>query len=163
MDISEYLKRPTTFYELNYILRKKYSIDAYKLNDYEFQNDKQYEQILYILERQPIIIFLNSGQIGHWVALLKCKNYIEYYDSYGRIPPKYISKFLYYVKKNNKNISIEYNEHEMQGNSFVCGWFCVLRIVNNRLHLKKFMSFCKKLQKENNIPNYDILTYLYSQ
>lgn len=59
----------------------------------------------------------NAGT--HWVAYVKIKDYIEYFDSYGNLkPPK---EFVKYVGKN-----IRYNYDNFQRNHlYNCGHLCL--------------------------------------
>lgn len=78
------------------------------------------------------IINLDSSQnLGsHWVAYVKFKNYVEYFDSYGNLkPPK---EFIKYIG----NHIVNYNyDNQQKNHPYNCGHLC----------LKFIKKFWKKL------------------
>lgn len=67
-----------------------------------------------------------NGRGTHWVAYIKVKNDVIYFDSYGNLrPPKDV--LLYF-----KNCKIKYNYNNLQTvNSFNCGHLCLSFLYNN--------------------------------
>lgn len=67
----------------------------------------------------------NSGT--HWVAYIKRKNYINYFDSFGALkPPKELVNYL------GKNIKIFYNNNKYQNyDQSNCGHLCIEFLIKN--------------------------------
>ena len=65
---------------------------------------------------------LHSGGGTHWVCYRNAPDskYVEYYDSYGFVPPKSVVKYL-----NTSDKPILYNSSEIQSSkSIMCGYYC---------------------------------------
>lgn len=68
-----------------------------------------------------------KGEGTHWVAVYNDPkfDYVEYFDSYGKIPPKEIEKYM----KSSRKPTV-YSSNEIQSlSSFLCGYFCVYYII----------------------------------
>lgn len=68
------------------------------------------------------IINLDSSQSSgsHWVAYVKYKDYVEYFDSYGNLKPP--REFIDYVG----NVIIKYNyDNQQKNHPFNCGHLCL--------------------------------------
>lgn len=72
------------------------------------------------------VINLDSSQNAgsHWVAYVKIKDYVEYFDSYGNLKPP--SEFIRYV---GSNINYNYDNHQ-KNHPYNCGHLC-LKFLNN--------------------------------
>lgn len=114
---------------------------------YNEMEGKTLEQILGS-SGKAIILFMNSDNFGHWCALYRNKNGINFFDSYGTQPdkqydfiPNHIStklnghirkltRMLYQAKRSG--IPVNYNEYELQNwndkRVATCGRWCVTRI-----------------------------------
>ena len=82
-----------------------------------------------------IINLENSDSRGsHWVAYFNDPNFtfVEYFDSFGIVPPPLIEIYLSSAKKMLAYSSIQY-QHMI---SILCGWFCLL-FINERFHGRK--------------------------
>ena len=67
-----------------------------------------------------------SGTGTHWVCLFNDENLndVEYFDSFGLVPP---IEVVEYLKTANKNIV--YNDAQIQNiNSILCGYYCIYYI-----------------------------------
>lgn len=119
-------------------------------NLYKYKN---LDHLLYPYDA-VFLLYLFKPKYGHWVALTKRNNVVEYCDSYGKPPdevlehiPKlfakkshqdypYLSKLLWESPYN-----IEYNDYNFQkhGNDIrTCGRFAALRVIFKHLTLNKF-------------------------
>lgn len=63
----------------------------------------------------------NDGNGTHWVCFIKENKVVQYYDSFGNLPPpKEVITYL-------KNCNIFYNRNrEQQENTVICGHLCLL-------------------------------------
>jgi len=115
-------------------------ITKYPLSNHDI--DKLYnipiivpEQINKILskKRGQWIVFLenDNSNVGHWVLLSKTPNSWEYFDSYGRPPPRIVSRYF-------QNIPLTYNTVRYQGEGRIntCGFHVLFRAFT-----QKFMNF----------------------
>lgn len=122
----------------------KYLPNVQTISYNELSKYNSIEQILPTNGSYVIILYLQTPNSGHWTALMRYDDKIEYFDSYGgsidaplkwnsgesnemlNIHDKYLSKLL---KKSN--MSVVYNnvkyQTQKQGISS-CGRHCVLRI-----------------------------------
>lgn len=74
-----------------------------------------------------IINLENSDSGGsHWVAYFNCPTYplVEYFDSFGVMPPQLVEKYLATSKK---RVAFNTTQYQHLG-SILCGWFCLLFI-----------------------------------
>lgn len=74
------------------------------------------------------IINLDSmeGDGTHWVCYSKKNNVVQYYDSFGNLPPPL--EFVKYMQ----NCDIYFNrECEQQENTVICGHLCILNLCNS--------------------------------
>ena len=109
-----------------------------------------------------VIILLEWGpQVGHWVALMKNKDKIYYFDSYGRNPFIYVKNDEY--KRFNQNTHIldliknskykdnfYYNDEKYQAKEedvATCGRWCLLSIILNKLIPNFDLNMFKKIVK----------------
>lgn len=60
----------------------------------------------------------------HWVAYVKCSDYVEYFDSYGNLkPPKELVKYI--------GSNIHYNNENIQrDHPYNCGHLCLKFLKN---------------------------------
>ena len=61
------------------------------------------------------IVNLHPSKRSHWICYINEK----YFDSYGCVPPKILSKFI--IKRNGFCL---YSEHQIQKNDSFCASFC---------------------------------------
>lgn len=75
-----------------------------------------------------IINLKNTDSLGsHWVAYFNDPNFtaVEYFDSFGIVPPPLIESYL-----NTSSKKLVYNTVQYQHTiSILCGWFCLLFII----------------------------------
>ena len=65
-----------------------------------------------------------AGSGTHWVCVYNSDN-VEYFDSFGLVPPNEVVK---YMRTANKNIV--YNDAQLQNiNSILCGYYCLYYIM----------------------------------
>jgi hypothetical protein len=108
-----------------------------------------------------IINLENSDSGGsHWVAYFNDPNcvVVEYFDSYGIVPPPLIESYLKTSKKTLVYNSIKY-QHRM---SILCGWFCLL-FINERFHGRKPYDIFYKILTLDPLSNQQILKKYFLQ
>jgi len=74
------------------------------------------------LKYEKAIINLDSleGDGTHWVCYSKMNNLVQYYDSFGNLPPPL--EFMKYMK----NCEINFNrDSEQKENTVICGHLCI--------------------------------------
>jgi hypothetical protein len=107
-----------------------------------FMKDDMPKKLRY--NESGIVNLENSDSNGsHWVAYFNdpsCRN-VEYFDSFGIVPPPLIESYLKTSKKSLVYNSVQY-QHIV---SILCGWYCLL-FINERFHgTKPYDIFYKKL------------------
>lgn len=139
--------------------------DMYKINSIE-QLLHPYDACFLLFETEP--------RMGHWCALLKYGDTVEFFDPYSGYPddvlkfiPKdfkkkskqdypYLTKLLYECP-----YKIEFNDNKYQkhnNNINTCGRHCALRILCKDLDNKQYDKMIKKLQKETGMNPDDLVT-----
>mgnify|MGYP000846162687 FL=1 len=122
------------------------------------------------------LLFETKPKFGHWCAIIKYGNTIEFFDSYSGYP----DDVLNYIPDDFKKISnqnypyltkllldspynIEFNDHKYQKyntNISTCGRHSALRILYKNLNLKQYDKLIKKLCKITNTDPDTLVTYL---
>jgi hypothetical protein len=123
-----------------------------------------------------IILIESKINSGHWVAVLKYKNIIEFFNSYGSAPeydfkfiPAAVKNFLgqggrllsSLLHTNNKDQKLYYNKKRLQANDEgvnTCGRWVTARILSmlTGYELDDFIKKCEDKKEETGKP-YDIL------
>ena len=151
---------------------KKFLPDAKIITYDELKKYNSIDQLLPNEKDYAIILYLNSKNNGHWVAIMrdkdkKDKTIIEYFDSYGQpidqpllwwneehleglgVDDIYLTKLL--IKSGYKTV---YNKEKYQnGNPDIktCGRFCIFRLLNfllGDIDLPTFTKMMKQLKKD---------------
>lgn len=142
----------------------------------ELPNYNNIEQLLPHDKSFFILMYQNSENEGHWTALLRQKNTIEYFDSYGSYPDdnlkwfskekngslgidsKYLSKLL-----NKTKLKVIYNTEPYQADGSkiaTCGRHVLLRLMNIDKGLLKYHKYIKAQMKKNGC-GYDCVVSKY--
>lgn len=151
---------------------KKFLPDAKIITYDELKNYKSIDQLLPNEKDYAIILYLNSKNNGHWIAIMKNKDkkdktIIEYFDSYGNpidqpllwwneehleglgVDDIYLTKLL-----NKSGYKTVYNKEKYQnGNPDIksCGRHIVFRLLNHLkgdLDLASYNKIMKQLKKD---------------
>ena len=129
-----------------------------------------------------VILYKSKPDYGHWTALLRTPEGIEFFDSYGqtvdeaknRIDSKFLKKTnqyrnilaeLLYIASIS-GIPIHYNEHQFQERSksiATCGKHVVLRILRQDLTTDEYNKLMKSVSREYNLTPDEIVNIVYSQ
>jgi hypothetical protein len=142
-----------------------------------------YTDIAQILPQQIdycIILYLDSHNTGHWVALLRYGKTIEFFDSYGGKPDSQLKwvncserarlgvAIPFITRIFNKAVADGYNviynpkQYQKTNKSIVtCGRHCVLRIlklIRERYTLRDYYRYLTKLKKEYRMPYDEIVS-----
>lgn len=81
----------------------------------------------YVKECAIINLDSKDGPGTHWVAYIKNRKNILYFDSFGDLrPPNELVKYF----GRDANIKYNYNRHQ-NFNSFICGHLCLKFLINN--------------------------------
>lgn len=79
----------------------------------------------YKYEKGVINLDSKLGDGTHWVCYKKDGNVVNYYDSYGNLPPPV--EFINYMK----NTNIFYNRNRDQDeNTVICGHLCIVNLLS---------------------------------
>ena len=121
-----------------------------------------------------VVLYEESVNSGHWVALLKYNNVYEFFDAYGLFPDKQLlwmdlktrqalNERIPYLTNLLKHENYIYNKVKYQNeeSNFVntCGSHVVHRIyrlINNSMTLEDYHKFMRDLSKESKF-NYDLI------
>ena len=112
------------------ILMFKDFIKKYNLKNKATSNIKLYEVLKKIGLDSKVVIYLRDGDFSsnygvvnlhpsrgsHWVCYIN----ENYFDSYGCVPPRKLSKFI--IKRNGRCL---YSEYQIQKNDSFCGSYCL--------------------------------------
>lgn len=170
-------KMPLSNYDIKNFLPNAKIITYDELKNYNsidelLPNDKDY----------AIILYLNSENNGHWIAIMKNKDkkdktIIEYFDSYGQpidepllwhnenhleglgVDDVYLTKLL-----NKSRYKTVYNKVKYQNSNSdiqTCGRFCIFRLLNfilGDIDLPTFTKTMKQLKKDLKCPYDEIVS-----
>jgi hypothetical protein len=182
MDLLKKIKKPLGDDDIKKYLPEVKIITTEELNkidniDELFDNKKYFDYV--------IILFIDEPNSGHWTALLKYGDILEFFCPYGKKPneiynwvPKNIRKTLgteenhltklfkkskYKVLYNN----VEYQEkHKKNININTCGRHCINRILQlkgNGYTLPEYYEYMKQAKKYYNVPWDVLITALINQ
>lgn len=70
-----------------------------------------------------------SNDGSHWVAYIKNKNHVMYFDSFGNLKPP-VQLVNYFYRNGVKSISYNYNKFQKY-NSYNCGHLCLMFLYEN--------------------------------
>jgi len=171
-ELDEIISSPMDDSELKHYLPKTPIITYPELSKFNsidelLPNDKTY----------AIILYQDSPNKGHWVAVLKYNNLYEYFDSYGNKiddPLNWISLGIRkeldqttpYLSNLLKGKSTKWNNKKFQRESpevSTCGRHCVFRILNNEennINLNEYKKIMEKMKKETGM-DYDEIVSEY--
>jgi hypothetical protein len=153
--------------EVRHALNNKCNIILYK-------NLYKYDSIDQILDPYgcAVILFEHRPNYGHWVVLIRHKNNLEFFNSYGGMPettldyinPKFRKKsnqdFPYLSKLLLKsNYNLHFNEFKFQSdnpNIRTCGRHVIVRALLKHLNIYQYKSFL-----DNKIKEYGIKDDMY--
>lgn len=129
-----------------------------------------YNNIEDLFINDSVVILYQPRKIGHWVCIVRNKNLISYFDSYGRLPdyPKYLSNYNtnpYYITKlllnSDPKYTIEYNNYDLQEQDHMtatCGRHVIVRILMKDKNINEYYKFMKKMNKY--MSNDDLVTFI---
>ncbi len=143
-----------------------------------YPNLHKYKTIDQILKPHNacFLLFETQPSFGHWCAIIKYGNTVEFFDSYSGYPddvldfiPKefrvkskqkypYLTKLLYECP-----YKIEFNDHKYQKLSHdisTCGRHAACRIMCKHMNLEEYDDFMNAMCEYFNMTPDDIVTYL---
>jgi hypothetical protein len=149
--------------DLDFILNPDTKINTIsKLDDV-----KHFDELLDNLGRCIVLYGTESVNVGHWVALIKRGNTIEFFDSYGNSPFD-LAKGLGMDKDNDKLVNkdgmkkmlklihdagydLKWNDVKFQRkDSYIatCGRHAVFRLILYKLDLEQYQKYLKDMKTE---------------
>jgi hypothetical protein len=147
----------------------------------ELGNYNSIQQLLPRNKSWKIILIENQVNSGHWTLLLRYKNTIEYFNSYGTFPSReldFISNLQNdFLNQDIKHLNILltqalshfkiiYNKKQLQklqSGVNTCGKWCILRIMmleKYNMDLKQFHNFVNKLTKQYKLTPDELVTLI---
>jgi hypothetical protein len=153
-------------------------------NIIKYSDLANYNSIQQLLPRNKswkIILIENQVNSGHWTLLLRYKNTIEYFNSYGTFPSQeldFISSLQNdFLNQDIKHLNllltqalphfkIIYNKKRLQkleNGVNTCGKWCILRIMmmeKYNMDLKQFHNFINKLSKQYKLTSDELVTLI---
>lgn len=123
-----------------------------------------------------VLLFESKPRYGHWVALIKHGNDIEFFNSYGGFPDDslrnidkrfaiqsnqdtpYLSLLLLKCKYN-----LFYNEFKFQkknNDTKTCGRHCVVRVLNKHMDIYKYKAMLDKIKTKYGFDYDEIVTFI---
>jgi hypothetical protein len=135
-------------------------INAYDIDDLF----GPYDSVVLLYEKEP--------QVGHWVALLRNNDVIEFFDSYGMFPESekdYIDQNFIKMSGQRQNklaqllhdawyigYRVEYNNYDLQvmkDGVSTCGRHVISRIWNKHLNIDEYNKFINSFRNEGLNPD----------
>lgn len=140
----------------------KYALYSYDIIDtinkpiFQFDDLNKLNNIHELLPRQrdAVTLFVknNKSNIGHWCALIRYGNTIEFFDSYGENLYKH---FEYQrIMKNYNFISNKYRFQEPKFGINTCGYHCIWRIycaLHKNMNLDQYIEFMKTPKEHDRV------------
>jgi hypothetical protein len=169
MEVIKTIHKALSDKDIRDILGDKCKIIKYsELSQYNSLSELLPELLDYV-----ILLYEESINSGHWVALLKYNNVYEFFDAYGLFPDKQLlwmdlkkRQFLHqripYLTNLLKQENYIYNKVKYQNeDNFVntCGSHVahrIYRLINNSMTLEDYHEFMLNLSKESKF-NYDMI------
>lgn len=168
MSLEDYIKKPLSNHDLNYLLDNKCSIIAYP----EIKKYNSLDQLLYPHDC-CIILYKSRPSFGHWCVIIKIDdNKVEYFNPYGGLVDNSLdflnSKFRKESGQDHKYLSqlmidspyeLFYNEFPFQEtgkNINTCGRHCGVRALMKNSNIYEYKNMLDMLCKVLNC-NYDEL------
>lgn len=167
-DLDDIIEKPISNFQINDYL-PNVPVKLYK----EFKHIKNLDEILPKNKRYYIFLYEESPNVGHWCGLLRYKNKIEYFDSYGEPPDsalswhplgilkeldQHIPYLTMLLKKSSLPVII--NKKKFQEESpdvSTCGRHQIFRILQNErdnLELRNYIKLMEEIKKKTGL-NYD--------
>jgi hypothetical protein len=151
-------------------LIKQYLPDANIIMYNQLPRYKNIEELLPHDKSYFVLMYQDSPNTGHWTVVLRQKNTVEYFDSYGSYPDKDLNwvskekrhslgidgKYLSNLFNKTK-LKVVYNTEPYQASGkeiATCGRHVVFRIMNINKGLLNYHKFIKNQMKKQNC-NYD--------
>ena len=139
------------------------------------------DNIIPLLDKGSLVILYKSKpDYGHWTALVKTPEGIEYFDSYGDKPEyakkganrkflietsQYTNQLARLLLEASRVIPINFNNHRLQRLSksiATCGKHVIIRILNRNLTTDQYNNSLRKLAKKNKITTDQLVNLLYN-
>ena len=127
-----------------------------------------------------VILYKSKPDYGHWTALVKTPEGIEYFDSYGDKPEyakkganrqflietsQYTNQLARLLLDASRVIPINFNNHRLQRLSksiATCGKHVIIRILNRNLTTDQYNNSLRKLAKKNKLTTDQLVNLLYN-
>jgi hypothetical protein len=165
VDINKTITKPMNDLDIKHYLPDK---QIYTYSD--LANVREIEDILPKPKDCFILLIESSENSGHWVAVLRYNNTIEYFDSYGKPPSEPLEwvspqknaqlgqnhPYLNYLF-NKTPLKVIYNDKNYQKNGPTvnsCGAHCVFRclqLLENNMSLSKYNKLLQRAKKESGL------------
>lgn len=134
--------------------------DNYKIKIYKYKDLSKFNSIDEALGPKGafILFYEHRPNYGHWVAILKCNNKLEFFNSYGDkinpLPDDQLNNYSKSWRKQSNQLyktlsmlflkskyKLEYNNYQFQSDLKeiqTCGRWCIYRILNKNLSIDEF-------------------------
>jgi hypothetical protein len=162
--------QPLSNFDLNEILKNSSSIETNIYNYDHLKNVFHIDEIFDALGRCIILLPVHSIDNGHWIALIKRDNIIEFFDSYGKTLDQQennlnsnfdIDEDLLKDLVKKAGYKLQYSKIQNQPAKFdvaTCGRHAIFRIIFFNLTNKEYNNLLKKISKKHNVKPDDIVT-----
>jgi hypothetical protein len=157
---------------------RKYLPNARIIKYSQLKNFNNIEELLPNEQSYCILLYESQPNSGHWTALMRIDDNIEYFDSYGNKPDfpltwskdinealgqsiPYLSNLL-----DKTSRDVYYNDFQYQKENkdvATCGRHCIFRILcltRNFYDLKQYCNFLKGLKHKSSESFDDIVSYM---
>ena len=162
--------QPLSNFDMNEILKNASSIETNIYNYDHLKNVFHIDEIFDNLGRCILLLPVHSIDNGHWVALIKRDNIIEFFDSYGKTLDQQennlnsnfdIDEDLLKDLVKKAGYKLQYSKIQNQPakyNNATCGRHAIFRIIFFNLSNDEYNNLLKKISKKYKVKPDDIVT-----
>ena len=146
-----------------------------------YEDLNRYEDIIPLLDRGSLVILYTSKpNYGHWTALVKTPEGIEYFDPYGesideakrnvnrtflKQTNQHRNRLAELLYRASKSIPIHFNDHKLQERSksiSTCGKHVINRILHKYFTIDEYNKLLQDVSKELNKTPDEIVNIIYN-
>lgn len=169
--IKKYENVALSNYDILKILDNKCNIILYP----DLHKYNTLDEILYPYD-SCILLFEAQPKYGHWVALIRHNNDVEFFNSYGGFPDDSLKQIdKKFAKQSNQDVpylsllmlkcpyNLFYNEFQFQKknkNTKTCGRHCIVRVLNKHMDIYNYKSMLDTIKNDYGYDYDKIVTFI---
>ena len=146
-----------------------------------YEELNNHEDIIPLLDKGSLVILYRSKpNFGHWTALVKTPEGIEYFDPYGemieeakrnvnrdflRQTNQQRNRLAELLFRASRNVPIHYNDHKLQKRSktiSTCGKHVIVRIMHRYMTIDEYNKELRDVSEELNMTPDEVVNTIYN-